>query len=60
MAVRSIEVGDYVIIQFGHNDVGPLDEKGKFRGSGCQRHPIDDCLCIWIPPWSSEATECWH
>jgi ubiquinone/menaquinone biosynthesis C-methylase UbiE len=22
-----------VIIQFGHNDVGPLDERGKFRGS---------------------------
>jgi len=28
-----IKPGDFVIIQFGHNDVGPLDEKGKFRGS---------------------------
>lgn len=25
--------GDLVLIQFGHNDVGPLDERGKFRGS---------------------------
>ena len=25
--------GDFVIIQFGHNDVGPLDARGKFRGS---------------------------
>ena len=25
--------GDFVLVQFGHNDVGPLDEKGKFRGS---------------------------
>ena len=29
----AIKPGDFVIIQFGHNDVGPLDEKGKFRGS---------------------------
>lgn len=28
-----IKPGDFVIIQFGHNDVGPLDERGKFRGS---------------------------
>jgi rhamnogalacturonan acetylesterase len=28
-----IKSGDFVIIQFGHNDVGALDEKGKFRGS---------------------------
>jgi lysophospholipase L1-like esterase len=28
-----IKPGDFVIIQFGHNDVGPIDEKGKFRGS---------------------------
>ena len=28
-----IKPGDFVIIQFGHNDVGALDEKGKFRGS---------------------------
>lgn len=26
--------GDLVLIQFGHNDVGPLDERGKFRGIG--------------------------
>jgi lysophospholipase L1-like esterase len=25
--------GDVVLIQFGHNDGGPLDERGKFRGS---------------------------
>ena len=25
--------GDLVLVQFGHNDVGPLDERGKFRGS---------------------------
>lgn len=30
---NAIKPGDFVIIQFGHNDVGPLDEKGKFRGS---------------------------
>lgn len=29
----SLKPGDFIIIQFGHNDVGPLDEKGKFRGS---------------------------
>lgn len=29
----SLKSGDFVIIQFGHNDVGPLDERGKFRGS---------------------------
>ncbi len=28
-----IKPGDFVIIQFGHNDVGALDERGKFRGS---------------------------
>ena len=28
-----IKPGDFVLIQFGHNDVGPLDERGKFRGS---------------------------
>ncbi len=28
-----IKPGDFVIIQFGHNDAGPLDDKGKFRGS---------------------------
>jgi rhamnogalacturonan acetylesterase len=22
-----------VIIQFGHNDAGPLDKRGRFRGS---------------------------
>lgn len=29
----AVKPGDFVIIQFGHNDVGPLDERGKFRGS---------------------------
>ena len=29
----ALKPGDFVIIQFGHNDVGPLDDKGKFRGS---------------------------
>jgi len=28
-----MKAGDLVIVQFGHNDVGPLDERGKFRGS---------------------------
>lgn len=28
-----IKPGDFVIIQFGHNDVGPFDARGKFRGS---------------------------
>lgn len=31
--LNRIKPGDFVIIQFGHNDVGPLDERGKFRGS---------------------------
>lgn len=31
--LKDIKPGDFVIIQFGHNDVGPLDERGKFRGS---------------------------
>jgi len=29
----ALKPGDFVLIQFGHNDVGPLDERGKFRGS---------------------------
>ncbi|GAA5123683.1 hypothetical protein GCM10023212_22380 [Luteolibacter yonseiensis] len=29
----ALKPGDFVIIQFGHNDVGPLDARGKFRGS---------------------------
>ncbi|MFZ6756106.1 rhamnogalacturonan acetylesterase [Undibacterium sp. Ji50W] len=28
-----MKAGDFVLVQFGHNDVGPLDVKGKFRGS---------------------------
>lgn len=28
-----IQKGDFVLAQFGHNDVGPIDERGKFRGS---------------------------
>ena len=28
-----LKPGDFVIIQFGHNDVGALDERSKFRGS---------------------------
>ena len=31
--LRSMKKGDFVLIQFGHNDVGPIDERGKFRGS---------------------------
>ncbi len=29
----NLKPGDFVIIQFGHNDVGPPDERSKFRGS---------------------------
>lgn len=29
----ALKPGDFVLIQFGHNDVGPLDARGKFRGS---------------------------
>lgn len=29
----ALKPGDFVIIQFGHNDVGPTGEGGKFRGS---------------------------
>ena len=28
-----LQEGDFVIIQFGHNDVGPTDARSKFRGS---------------------------
>lgn len=31
--LNAMKPGDFVIIQFGHNDVGPLDARGKFRGS---------------------------
>lgn len=31
--LSALKPGDFVIIQFGHNDVGPLDARGKFRGS---------------------------
>jgi lysophospholipase L1-like esterase len=30
---NALKPGDFVIIQFGHNDVGALDERSKFRGS---------------------------
>jgi rhamnogalacturonan acetylesterase len=31
--LKTMMEGDLVLVQFGHNDVGPLDERGKFRGS---------------------------
>jgi rhamnogalacturonan acetylesterase len=31
--LSGVKKGDIVLVQFGHNDVGPLDDKGKFRGS---------------------------
>ncbi|WP_367874571.1 rhamnogalacturonan acetylesterase [Luteolibacter sp. Populi] len=31
--LAGMKKGDLVLIQFGHNDVGPLDASGKFRGS---------------------------
>ncbi|MCW1885992.1 GDSL-type esterase/lipase family protein [Luteolibacter flavescens] len=31
--LATMKPGDVVLVQFGHNDVGPLDERGKFRGS---------------------------
>ncbi len=31
--LKGVKKGDMVLVQFGHNDVGPLDERGKFRGS---------------------------
>src|SRR5690242_2963879 len=31
--LKTMKSGDVVLVQFGHNDVGALDERGKFRGS---------------------------
>lgn len=31
--LASLKKGDFVLIQFGHNDVGPIDARSKFRGS---------------------------
>jgi len=31
--LETMKPGDIVLVQFGHNDVGPLDVRGKFRGS---------------------------
>ena len=31
--LKTMKTGDIVLVQFGHNDVGALDERGKFRGS---------------------------
>ena len=31
--LKTMKAGDIVLVQFGHNDVGALDERGKFRGS---------------------------
>jgi len=28
-----LQEGDFVLVQFGHNDVGPTDARSKFRGS---------------------------
>jgi rhamnogalacturonan acetylesterase len=31
--LAEVKKGDIVLVQFGHNDVGPVGEGGKFRGS---------------------------
>ncbi|MES2037338.1 MAG: rhamnogalacturonan acetylesterase [Pseudomonadota bacterium] len=31
--LEEMKAGDFVLVQFGHNDVGPVDARGKFRGS---------------------------
>lgn len=31
--LSGMKPGDVVFVQFGHNDVGAIDDKGKFRGS---------------------------
>ncbi|MFZ6681146.1 rhamnogalacturonan acetylesterase [Undibacterium sp. Tian12W] len=28
-----MKAGDFLLVQFGHNDVGPVDARGKFRGT---------------------------
>lgn len=31
--LAEMKAGDFAIVQFGHNDVGAIDARGKFRGS---------------------------
>lgn len=31
--MSALKKGDYVIMQFGHNDGGPLDDTARARGS---------------------------
>ncbi len=49
----AIKPGDFVIIQFGHNDVGPPDARSKFRGS--LKGIGDETETITKPDGSSEV-----
>jgi len=31
--LSEMKAGDFLLVQFGHNDVGPVDARGKFRGT---------------------------
>ena len=45
--LQTLKKGDYVIMQFGHNDAGPLDDTARARGT--IRGIGDDSTEIWNP-----------
>ena len=46
--LRKIQPGDYVLMQFGHNDSGPINDtiraRGTFKGIGEETEEIDNML----------------
>ena len=45
--LQTLKKGDYVIMQFGHNDAGPLDDTARARGT--IRGISEDSTEIWNP-----------
>lgn len=46
--LRKLQPGDYVLMQFGHNDAGPINDtiraRGTFKGIGEETEEIDNML----------------
>ena len=46
--LRNLQPGDYVLMQFGHNDAGPINDtiraRGTFKGIGEETEEIDNML----------------
>ncbi len=53
--VNELKTGDWVLIQFGHNDVGHLDARSKFRGS--VKGVGDETETVTKPDGSTEVVQ---